>query len=67
MVDVGAVTYISYHTCCALRRSSYTSCDAILLDPAVKGSNSGGTGAAFDWNVAKHCQEIGTGNGDLVW
>lgn len=37
--------------------SSYTSCDAILLDTAVKGSNSGGTGAAFDWNVAKHCQE----------
>ncbi|CAL1141776.1 unnamed protein product [Cladocopium goreaui] len=43
-------------------RSSYISCDAILLDTAVKGSNSGGTGAAFDWNVAKHCQEIGTGD-----
>ena len=42
-------------------RSSYSSCDAILLDTAVKGSNSGGTGAAFDWNVAKHCQEMGTG------
>eukprot|EP00435_Cladocopium_sp_Y103_P071501 s23_g37.t1 len=37
--------------------SSYSSCDAILLDTAVKGSNSGGTGAAFDWTVAKHCQE----------
>lgn len=39
-------------------RSSYDGCcDAILLDTAVKGSNSGGTGASFDWTVAKHCQE----------
>ena len=39
-------------------RSSYDGiCDAVLLDTAVKGSNSGGTGASFDWSVAKHCQE----------
>mmetsp|Transcript_124728 Transcript_124728/g.233252 ORF Transcript_124728/g.233252 Transcript_124728/m.233252 type:complete len:591 (+) Transcript_124728:105-1877(+) len=32
-------------------------CDALLLDTAVKGSNSGGTGAAFDWEVARKVQE----------
>eukprot|EP00928_Gymnodinium_smaydae_P017091 TRINITY_DN16513_c0_g1_i1.p1 TRINITY_DN16513_c0_g1~~TRINITY_DN16513_c0_g1_i1.p1 ORF type:complete len:608 (-),score=158.18 TRINITY_DN16513_c0_g1_i1:156-1928(-) len=32
-------------------------CDALLLDTAVKGSASGGTGAAFDWEVAKRAQE----------
>eukprot|EP00929_Paragymnodinium_shiwhaense_P079626 TRINITY_DN41515_c0_g1_i2.p2 TRINITY_DN41515_c0_g1~~TRINITY_DN41515_c0_g1_i2.p2 ORF type:complete len:538 (-),score=140.41 TRINITY_DN41515_c0_g1_i2:33-1646(-) len=31
-------------------------CDALLLDTAVKGSNSGGTGAAFDWTVARRVQ-----------
>jgi len=35
----------------------HSPCDAILLDTAVKGSNSGGTGATFDWKVAKHCQD----------
>ncbi|CAJ1354077.1 unnamed protein product [Effrenium voratum] len=32
-------------------------CDALLLDTAVKGSHSGGTGVAFDWKVAQRCQE----------
>jgi len=32
-------------------------CDALLLDTAVKGSSSGGTGAAFDWKVARRVQE----------
>jgi len=32
-------------------------CDSILLDTAVKGSNSGGTGAAFDWAVVRVVQE----------
>ena len=32
-------------------------CDSILLDTAVKGSHSGGTGAAFDWAVARKVQE----------
>jgi len=31
-------------------------CDAILLDTAVKGSNSGGTGATFDWDIVKQVQ-----------
>mmetsp|Transcript_85000 Transcript_85000/g.177646 ORF Transcript_85000/g.177646 Transcript_85000/m.177646 type:complete len:592 (+) Transcript_85000:79-1854(+) len=32
-------------------------CDALLLDTAVKGSHSGGTGAAFDWKVASRVQD----------
>jgi len=32
-------------------------CDALLLDTAVKGSVSGGTGAAFDWEVARRAQD----------
>jgi len=32
-------------------------CDSILLDTAVKGSNSGGTGAASDWAVVRVVQE----------
>lgn len=32
-------------------------CDALLLDTAVKGSVSGGTGAAFDWEVARQAQD----------
>jgi len=32
-------------------------CDALLLDTAVKGSVSGGTGAAFDWAVAREVQD----------
>ena len=32
-------------------------CDSILLDTAVKGSHSGGTGAAFDWTLARVAQE----------
>jgi len=32
-------------------------CDALLLDTAVKGSASGGTGEAFDWKVAQRAQE----------
>lgn len=32
-------------------------CDALLLDTAVAGSNSGGTGATFDWTVARRVQE----------
>jgi len=32
-------------------------CDALLLDTAVKGAHSGGTGAAFDWKVAQRVQE----------
>ncbi|CAK9032523.1 Tryptophan biosynthesis protein TRP1 [Includes: Indole-3-glycerol phosphate synthase (IGPS) [Durusdinium trenchii] len=40
------------------RLSTFADCtDALLLDTAVKGSHSGGTGAAFDWQVAKQCQE----------
>lgn len=33
-------------------------CDALLLDTAVKGSVSGGTGAAFDWKVARKVQDV---------
>lgn len=33
------------------------SCDALLLDTAVKGSHSGGTGATFDWQVVKKVQD----------
>eukprot|EP00927_Polykrikos_kofoidii_P028570 TRINITY_DN24918_c0_g1_i1.p1 TRINITY_DN24918_c0_g1~~TRINITY_DN24918_c0_g1_i1.p1 ORF type:complete len:606 (+),score=119.78 TRINITY_DN24918_c0_g1_i1:42-1820(+) len=32
-------------------------CDAVLLDTAVKGCHSGGTGAAFDWALAKRVQD----------
>jgi len=32
-------------------------CDAVLLDTSVKGGPSGGTGAAFDWQVARKAQE----------
>lgn len=32
-------------------------CDALLLDTAVKGTHSGGTGAAFDWKVARKVQD----------
>mmetsp|Transcript_36935 Transcript_36935/g.119121 ORF Transcript_36935/g.119121 Transcript_36935/m.119121 type:complete len:593 (-) Transcript_36935:100-1878(-) len=42
-------------------RSSLTAraalCDALLLDTAVKGSVSGGTGATFDWEVARRVQD----------
>lgn len=34
-----------------------TLCDALLLDTAVKGAPSGGTGAAFDWSIARRVQE----------
>ena len=34
-------------------RSTFADCtDALLLDTAVKGSHSGGTGAAFDWQAS---------------
>lgn len=40
------------------RLEKYASnCDALLLDTAVKGSVSGGTGAAFDWEVARRVQD----------
>jgi len=32
-------------------------CDAVLLDTSIKGGPSGGTGAAFDWQVVKKAQE----------
>jgi len=32
-------------------------CDALLLDTSVKGNPSGGTGATFDWNVARLAQD----------
>lgn len=32
-------------------------CDALLLDTAVKGERSGGTGAAFDWDIARRVQD----------
>eukprot|EP00930_Biecheleria_cincta_P060676 TRINITY_DN46294_c0_g1_i1.p1 TRINITY_DN46294_c0_g1~~TRINITY_DN46294_c0_g1_i1.p1 ORF type:complete len:595 (-),score=135.67 TRINITY_DN46294_c0_g1_i1:510-2294(-) len=32
-------------------------CDGLLLDTAVKGAHSGGTGAAFDWKVAQKVQD----------
>jgi len=39
------------------RLASYAGCDALLLDTSVKGGPSGGTGAAFDWEVARKAQE----------
>jgi len=32
-------------------------CDAVLLDTSIKGGPSGGTGAAFDWQVVRQAQE----------
>jgi len=32
-------------------------CDAVLLDTSIKGGPSGGTGAAFDWQVVRKAQE----------
>merc|ERR1719453_259361 len=32
-------------------------CDALLLDTALSGSTSGGTGAKFDWDAVKVVQE----------
>lgn len=41
------------------RLDSYSAvCDALLLDTALKGGGaSGGTGAAFDWQVARRVQD----------
>jgi len=39
------------------RLDKYSLCDALLLDTAVKGSVSGGTGAAFDWQVVRKVQD----------
>lgn len=33
-------------------------CDSLLLDTAVKGSASGGTGETFDWKVAQLAQDL---------
>lgn len=33
------------------------SCDALLLDTSVKGNVSGGTGATFDWGIARRVQD----------
>jgi len=41
------------------RLSEYAAvCDALLLDTAVKGSVSGGTGETFDWAVARQAQDV---------
>merc|ERR1712194_588456 len=33
-------------------------CDIILLDTAMKSGPTGGTGVAFNWDVARHVQDV---------